>query len=132
MLPYTYRLELFERKWLPYLKKLPKQIPLSLGYVGANVLSLLTDDALIAQWNNEGLPSDNMSTENATILTNSVKWPLMIDPQLQGIKWIKNRFADKLTVIRLGQKAYLDTIEHCVSQVRRRRLFRRSKNMYVV
>ena len=48
------RLELFERKWLPYLKKLPKQIPLSLGYVGANVLSLLTDDALIAQWNNEG------------------------------------------------------------------------------
>ena len=30
------------------------QIPLSLGYVGANVLSLLTDDALIAQWNNEG------------------------------------------------------------------------------
>ena len=36
---------------------------------------------------------DNMSTENATILTNSVKWPLMIDPQLQGIKWIKNRGA---------------------------------------
>ena len=61
------------------------------------------------------LPLDNMSMENATILTNSVKWPLMIDPQLQGIKWIKNRFADKLTVIRLGQKAYLDTIEHCVS-----------------
>eukprot|EP00095_Tigriopus_kingsejongensis_P007513 maker-scaffold103_size370364-snap-gene-1.20 protein:Tk07513 transcript:maker-scaffold103_size370364-snap-gene-1.20-mRNA-1 annotation:"dynein beta ciliary-like" len=109
-----YRLELFERKWLPYLKKLPKQIPLSLGYVGANVLALLTDDALIAQWNNEGLPSDNMSTENATILTNSVKWPLMIDPQLQGIKWIKNRFTDKLTVIRLGQKGYLDTIEKCV------------------
>ena len=77
-----YRLELFERKWLPFLKKLTKPIPLSLGYVGANVLSLLTDDALIAQWNNEGLPSDSMSTENATILTNSVKWPLIIDPQL--------------------------------------------------
>ena len=106
-----YRLELFERKWLPYLKKLQKPIPLSLGYIGANVLSLLSDDALIAQWNNEGLPSDNMSTENATILTNSIKWPLMIDPQLQGIKWIKNRYADKLTVIRLGQKGYLDIIE---------------------
>ena len=26
-----YRLELFERKWLPFMKKLPKQIPLSLG-----------------------------------------------------------------------------------------------------
>ena len=85
--------------------------PLSLGYVGADVLSLLTDDALIAQWNNEGLPSDNMSTENATILTNSVKWPLIIDPQLQGIKWIKNRFQPDLVVIRLGEKNYLDTIE---------------------
>jgi dynein heavy chain len=111
-----YRLELFERKWLPYLKKLPKPIPLSLGYIGANVLSLLTDDALIAQWNNEGLPSDTMSTENATILTNSVKWPLIIDPQLQGIKWIKNRYLESLVVIRLGERNYLDIIEQCVAQ----------------
>ena len=28
-----YRLELFERKWLPFLKKLQKPIPLSLGTV---------------------------------------------------------------------------------------------------
>lgn len=35
----------------------------------------------------------------------------MIDPQLQGIKWIKNRFEKKLTVIRIGQRGYLDTIE---------------------
>ena len=110
-----YRLELFERKWISYLKKLPKPIPLSLGYVGANVLSLLTDDAVIAKWNNEGLPSDNMSTENATILTSSVKWPLIIDPQLQGIKWIKNRYGSGLTVLRLGQKNFLDTVELCVS-----------------
>ena len=111
-----YRLELFERKWLPQLKKLPKIIPMSLGYPGANVLSLLTDDALIAQWNNEGLPSDSMSTENATILTTSVKWPLMIDPQSQGIKWIKNKYGEELTVIRLGNKGYIETVEHCVSQ----------------
>ena len=45
-------------------------------------LSLLTDDAQIAIWNNEGLPSDRMSTENATILTNTDRWPLMIDPQV--------------------------------------------------
>lgn len=43
---------------------------------------LMTDDAQIAAWNNEGLPADRMSTENATILTNSARWPLMIDPQL--------------------------------------------------
>ena len=41
---------------------------MSLGFIGANVLSLLTDDAIIAGWNNEGLPSDAMSTENAVIV----------------------------------------------------------------
>jgi hypothetical protein len=29
----------------------------------------------------------------------------------QGIKWIKNRFEKRLTVIRIGQKGYLDIIE---------------------
>lgn len=46
-------------------------------------LSMLTDDTQIAMWQNEGLPSDRMSTENATILSNSDRWPLMIDPQVQ-------------------------------------------------
>lgn len=45
-------------------------------------LTLICDDAQIAEWNNEGLPMDQMSTENATILANSTRWPLMIDPQL--------------------------------------------------
>ena len=50
---------------------------------GLDPLSLLTDDAQIAVWNNEGLPSDRMSTENATILSSSDRWPLMIDPQVR-------------------------------------------------
>ena len=111
-----YRIELLEKKWLPFLKKVAKPIPMSLGYVGANVLSLLTDDAIIAGWNNEGLPSDAMSTENATILTNSIKWPLMIDPQLQGIKWIKNKYGKLLNVIRLGQKNCMEIVENCVCE----------------
>lgn len=69
-----------------------------------DVLSLLTDAAKIAQWCNENLPSDRMSIENATILTNAERWPLMIDPQLQGIKWIKTREGEALKVVRLGVK----------------------------
>ena len=69
-----------------------------------DVLSLLTDAAQIAQWNNENLPSDRMSIENATILTNAERWPLMIDPQLQGVKWIKTREGDTLKVVRLGTR----------------------------
>ena len=55
-----------------------------------------------------------MSIENATILTNSIKWPLIIDPQLQGIKWIKNRYGKRLNVIRLGKPGYLETVERSV------------------
>lgn len=67
-------------------------------------LTMLTDDADIAAWQNEGLPADRMSTENATILNSCKRWPLMVDPQLQGIKWIKNKYGDDLKVIRTGQK----------------------------
>ena len=112
----SYRVDLLENYWMPKFSTLPTEIPNSMGYQGANVLSLLTDDVIIAGWNNEGLPSDQMSTENATILTNSLKWPMMIDPQLQGIKWIKNKYSESLTTIRLGQKDYLKTIEKWVSE----------------
>lgn len=72
--------------------------------MGLDPLSLLTDDADVATWNNQGLPSDRMSTENATILCNTERWPLIVDAQLQGIKWLKNKYRDNLKAIRLGQK----------------------------
>ena len=67
-------------------------------------LTMLTDGADVAAWQNEGLPADRMSTENATILTSCQRWPLMVDPQLQGIKWIKNRYGEGLRIIRIGQR----------------------------
>lgn len=54
-------------------------------------LALLVDDAMVASWIRQGLPSDPTSVQNGTILTNSERWPLMMDPQLQGIVWIKER-----------------------------------------
>jgi dynein heavy chain len=81
-----YRIDLMEKYWIPFLQTLQFPIPVT---PELDPLSLLTDGAQIASWNNEGLPNDRMSTENATILTNAERWPLMIDPQLQGVKWIK-------------------------------------------
>ena len=57
-----------------------------------------------------------MSVENASILLNCDRWPLMIDPQFQGLKWIKTRFGENLKVIRLGQKGYLEKIENAILQ----------------
>ncbi|VDI07166.1 dynein heavy chain, axonemal [Mytilus galloprovincialis] len=107
-----YRQDLIEKYWTPFLKGLAHPIPV---LEGLDPLSLLTDDAQIASWNNEGLPSDRMSTENATILTNCERWPLMIDPQLQGVKWIKTKYGSDLKVILLGQKGYLDALERAIS-----------------
>lgn len=81
----------------------PWQVPIPITE-GLDPLSLLTDDADVATWNNQGLPSDRMSTENATILCNTERWPLIVDAQLQGIKWIKNKYGRELKAIRLGQK----------------------------
>ncbi|XP_075982942.1 dynein beta chain, ciliary-like [Anticarsia gemmatalis] len=107
-----YRLQLIDEDWVPSLAKTDPKIETT---EGLDPLSMLTDDAQVASWNNEGLPTDTMSTENATILTNSARWPLMIDPQLQGIKWIKSKYGDALVVIRLTQRNYLDRIERGVN-----------------
>ncbi|XP_032221173.2 dynein beta chain, ciliary [Nematostella vectensis] len=107
-----YRDNLLNDKWLVFLASQNPKIPIT---EGLDPLSLLTDNATIATWNNENLPADRMSTENATILTNCERWPLMIDPQLQGVKWIKTREGNDLRIVRLGQKGYLDTIERAVS-----------------
>ena len=66
--------------WLPFLQRSRIDVTENLDQ-----LDMLTDDATVATWNNQGLPNDRMSTENATILRNCERWPLMIDPQLQGI-----------------------------------------------
>ena len=51
---------------------------------GIEPLKILTSEAIKAKWKNEGLPSDNMSFENASIISSCSRWPLLIDPQLQG------------------------------------------------
>ena len=108
-----YRTELVQEKWIPFLQQDPStQIPLS---PNIDPLKILTNDAEIAKWCNEALPNDQVSLENATIFTNCKRWPLIIDPQLQGINWVKNREGANLKLVRLGQRGYLDQIEKAVS-----------------
>ncbi|KAJ3312837.1 hypothetical protein HDV04_002647 [Boothiomyces sp. JEL0838] len=108
-----YRQEMIEN-WFKYLKdeNNPFRIPLS---DNLDPLNIMTNAAEIARWNNEGLPTDRVSLENATMVTSCKRWPLIIDPQLQGVTWIKNREGDKLKTVRLGAKGYLDAIEKAVS-----------------
>ncbi|XP_069917498.1 dynein axonemal heavy chain 9 isoform X4 [Oryctolagus cuniculus] len=106
-----YRQSLMDETWRPYLSQLKVPIPVT---PGLDPLRMLTDDADVAAWQNEGLPADRMSMENATILLNCERWPLLVDPQLQGIKWIKNKYGEDLRVTQIGQKGYLQIIEHAL------------------
>ncbi|CAB1430530.1 unnamed protein product, partial [Pleuronectes platessa] len=107
-----YRLHLMDNMWRSYFSQLKVPIPVT---PDLDPLTMLTDSADIAIWQNEGLPADRMSTENATILTTCQRWPLMVDPQLQGIKWIKTKYGDDLRVVRIGQKGYLDAMERALA-----------------
>ncbi len=58
---------------------------------------------MVAGWIREGLPSDPTSVQNGCILTSSERWPLLMDPQLQGVVWVKEREArNNLQVGRFG------------------------------
>ncbi|XP_049903056.1 dynein axonemal heavy chain 11 [Epinephelus moara] len=107
-----YRVDLLNNTWIPFLKSLKVSVPLT---DGLDPILMLTDDATVAAWHNQGLPNDRMSTENASILTTSERWPLIIDPQQQGIKWIRNRLGSELRVVQLGHKGFLDVIEKALA-----------------
>lgn len=64
--------------WTQHCQKL--EIPVT---ENMSIVSVLADPYEIRQWNTEGLPRDQLSTENAILVTRGRRWPLMIDPQDQ-------------------------------------------------
>ena len=70
-----------------WLARLDGTIPMS----QRDPLRTLVGNARIAQWRNQQLPSDTKSTQNAAIAEFSQRWVLMVDPQLQGLRWVKQR-----------------------------------------
>lgn len=65
----------------------------SRGQHGVTVdpVDMLSNSSSVAQWMNEGLPADRISIENGCIITSCERWPLLVDPQLQGILWLRAR-----------------------------------------
>ncbi|KAM9717113.1 dynein axonemal heavy chain 2 [Menidia menidia] len=91
---------------------LDSQIPCSPGFSFAVFLSKPT---VVRDWNIQGLPSDAFSTENGVIITRGNRWPLIVDPQGQALKWIRNMESDKgLRVIDLQMPDYLRVLENAI------------------
>ncbi|CAG0885871.1 unnamed protein product [Darwinula stevensoni] len=77
--------------------------------------STLGDAVKTRAWHLAGLPVDAFSVDNAIIVTHARRWPLMIDPQGQANKWIRNLEKDNgLSVIKLTDPNYLRILENAL------------------
>ncbi|KAJ3073482.1 Dynein heavy chain 1, axonemal [Podochytrium sp. JEL0797] len=109
--PFTaeYRQELL-KEWNNNLLRL--KIPHS------DVISLwdsLGDPVKLREWELAGLPRDSLSRDNGIIVQNSRRWPLLIDPQGQANKWIRNMEKDnQLDIVKLTDKDFLRTLENAI------------------
>ncbi|KAI5076359.1 hypothetical protein GOP47_0008424 [Adiantum capillus-veneris] len=76
---------------------------------------VLKDPVKMRAWNIAGLPSDSLSEDNGIIVFKAKRWSLMIDPQGQANKWVKNMYKEVgIDVIKLSEKDYLRTLENAV------------------
>ena len=53
------------------------------------------------EWKQQGLPSDDLSAENAIIITKSTLYPLIIDPTTQASKWLTNFLAGQNAAVEV-------------------------------
>jgi len=80
-----------------------------------SLVACLGDPVSIREWGIAGLPNDSFSIDNGIMIANARRWPLMIDPQGQANKWIKNSEKKaNLQVIKLTDSDYLRTLENAV------------------
>lgn len=56
-----------------------------------SISEFLVDPVTISEWALEKLPTDDLSIQNGIMVTRSTRYPLMIDPQGQGLTWIQER-----------------------------------------
>jgi dynein heavy chain, axonemal len=105
-----YRQETIE-SWGAKLKEF--NIPCSESILISKVLG---DPIKIRDWNIAGLPTDQFSIDNAIIVSNARRWPLMIDPQGQANKWVKNMEKESnLVVIKLTDPDFVRSLENAIT-----------------
>ncbi|XP_028992896.1 dynein axonemal heavy chain 7 [Betta splendens] len=97
-------------KWMSLCKS--REIPCS---ANMSLMRSLGDPVKIRAWTIAGLPSDSFSIDNGIIISNARRWPLMIDPQGQANKWVKNmEKANSLHIIKLSDADFVRTLENCI------------------
>ena len=87
---------------------------------GCDIRQTLADPVAIRTWTICGLPQDASSVENGIIMSRARRFPLLIDPQGQANRFIKNMGKDLalaqngIEVTKLTEKNFLRTLENAV------------------
>ncbi|KAL8585021.1 Dynein heavy chain 3, axonemal [Nucella lapillus] len=98
------------KEWLEL--SVEKAIPCSPNF---SLMMTLGEPVVIRAWNIAGLPIDTFSVDNGIIVSRSRRWPLMIDPQGQANKWIKNlEKENKLCIVKLSDANYMRNMENSI------------------
>ena len=80
-----------------------------------SLLETLGNAVQLRDWQLKGLPIDSFSAENGIIITQSYRFPLIIDPQGQANRWIRKMESDRnLCVIKASDPNYLQNLESCI------------------
>ena len=82
------------------------------------ITEFLLDSGTVGDWQIQELPRDKLSTQNR-IVTQASRFPLMIDPQGQAIKWLLNKEASNLPhfgTTQLKDSKLKDQLQFCMSE----------------
>ena len=84
-----------------------------------DLISFMVDVGTIGDWNQQGLPADQLSIQNGILVTRSSRFPLMIDPQGQALNWIKTKEAANVPLwglTTLTDPKLKDKLESCMGE----------------
>ncbi|CAF4395038.1 unnamed protein product, partial [Adineta steineri] len=105
--PFTYeiRQDLIYNQWKKSLNE--KTIYLTENF---QIQNFLSSNVEISEWTSQGLPADEFSIQNGILTLYTNRFPFCIDPQLQGLLWIKQR--EKKTNLKILSMRDRDFLKH--------------------
>jgi dynein heavy chain len=107
--PFTYeiRQELVNNQWKKNLNE--KNFLITKNFQIENFLS---SNIEISEWISQGLPTDEFSIQNGILTLQTNRFPYCIDPQLQGLLWIKQREKKaNLKILSMKDRDFLKHLE---------------------